>query len=146
MRRRALLPLLPLAVGTMLLAACENSDPEETEMDAETVLDAAGLSAPDLEASVADAPLKGDEAWSRVVTFSGPADVIDAWVADNFPDGIESRAFKDDMAAATERLGDGTQKKGDRIAEGVEGSAAFVVVVGQEDEPVVHVAVRQTGR
>ncbi|MBK0331579.1 hypothetical protein I8D64_09200 [Brachybacterium sp. MASK1Z-5] len=146
MRRRALLPLLPLAVGTMLLAACGNSDPEETEMDAETVLDAAGLSAPDLEASVADAPLKGDEAWSRVVTFSGPADVIDAWVADNFPDGIESRAFKDDMAAATERLGDDTQKKGDRIAEGVEGSAAFVVVVGQEDEPVVHVAVRQTGR
>jgi hypothetical protein len=128
----------------MLLAACGKPDAEETEMDAETVLEAAGLSAPDVETSVADAPLQGDEKWSRVVTFSGPASQIDAWVTDNFPDGIESRAFKDDMAAASERLGDGVQKKGDRIAEGVEGSAAFVVVVGQEDEPVVHVAVRQT--
>ncbi len=130
----------------MLLAACGKPDTEETEMDAQTVLEAAGLGAPNVEASVADAPLQGDEKWSRVVTFSGPADEIDAWVEDNFPDGIESRAFKDDMAAATERLGDGVQKKGDRIAEGVEGSAAFVVVIGQEDEPVVHVAVRQTGR
>lgn len=130
----------------MLLAACEKPDPKESDMDAESVLDAAGLSAPDLKTTVADAPLQGDEEWSRVVTFSGPADQIDAWVTDNFPGGIESRAFKDDMASATERLGDGVQKKGDRIAEGTEGSAAFVVVIGQEDEPVVHVAVRQTGR
>jgi hypothetical protein len=146
MRRRALLPLVPLTVGTMLLAACEEPALEEDELDAGTVLTAAGLSTPDLETSVADAPLQGDETWSRVVTFSGPADEIDAWVADNFPSGIESRAFEDDMAAATERLGDGVQKKGDRIAEGVEGSAAFVVVIGQEDEPVVHAAVRQTER
>lgn len=32
------------------------------------------------------------------------------------------------------------------MAEGVEGSIAVVVVVGQEVEPVVYAAVRRTGR
>ncbi|GAB4097237.1 hypothetical protein GCM10028787_27120 [Brachybacterium horti] len=111
-----------------------------------TVLLAGYDGAPPIEASVADGVLQGDEAWSRVVTFSGSAEQIEAWVEASFPGGIESKAHKDDLAVAVERLGEGVQKKGDRLAEGVEGSTAFVVAVGQEDEPVVHAAVRRTGR
>lgn len=130
----------------MMLAGCGGVDTKESSEDADSILAAAGFSMPEMETSVADAPLKGDEKWSKVVTFSGPGNDIDAWVEDNFSDGIESRAFKDDMATATERLGEGVQKKGDLIAEGTAESTAFVVVVGQEDEPVVHVAARETAR
>lgn len=110
------------------------------------ILAAAALAASETAATVEDGVLKGDEAWSTVVTFSGSVEQIEAWVEASFPGGIESKAYKDDLAVAVERRGEGVQKKGDRLAEGVEGSTAFVVVVGQEAEPVVHAAVRRTGR
>ena len=115
-------------------------------MDAEQILAAAGFAVPDLEMVVADGPSGASTRWSRIVTFSGPAETIDAWVAASFPSGIESRAYKDDMQIAVAQLGEGVQKKGDRVASGIHESVAFVVVVGQEDQPTVHVAVRRTGR
>jgi len=144
--RRGILHLATFTLAGALLSACDDTDAEETPMDAEQILAAAALAAPETEASVEDGVLKGDEAWSKVVTFSGSAEQIEAWVEASFPGGIESKAYKDDLAVAVERLGEGVQKKGDRLAEGVEGSTAFVVVVGQEAEPVVHAAVRRTGR
>lgn len=115
-------------------------------MTADEVLSAADLTTPALDTSVADAPLAGAEAWSKVVAFTGSSDEVEAWVDENFPDGIESEAYKDDMAAAVERLGAGVQKKGDRIAQGTEGSVVLLLVVGQGDTPKVHAAVRRTGR
>lgn len=147
MNRRRTVLLLAAALPSGLLTACAGSPFEdEAPSDAEQILAAAALAAPEAEASIEDGALQGDEAWSKVVTFSGSAEQIEAWVEASFPGGIESKAYKDDLAVAVERLGEGVQKKGDRLAEGVEGSTAFVVVVGQEAEPVVHAAVRRTGR
>lgn len=115
-------------------------------MDAEEVLAAAGLTTPALRVTVTDAPLKGTEAWSKVVAFTGSSDEVDAWVDENFPSSIESQAYKDDMATAVERLGTGVQKAGDRMTEGVNGSIVYLVVVGQGDAPEVNVAVRRTRR
>lgn len=78
---------------------------------AEETLFAAGLTAPSLEASVADGPLEGEEVWSEVVTFSSPSDEVEAWVAGNFPGGIESEANKGDIAAAVERLDTGGRSR-----------------------------------
>jgi hypothetical protein len=142
--RRRVLHLTALAAAGALLSACGPTDTEDPPMDADEILSAAGLTAPALETSVTEAPLEDGEEWSRLVTFSGTPNEIEAWVAENFPSGIESAAYKDDMAAAVERLGIGVQKKGDRITDGVEGSIAFLVVVGQGERPEVHVAVRRT--
>lgn len=146
MSRRRFLHVSTAAVAGALLSACSRTEMENAPRDADEFLSAAGFTAPALDAAVADAPLKGEEAWSAVVTFAGTHDEIDAWVQENFPGGIGSEAYKDDMATAVERLGTGVQKKGDRIASGVEGSVVFLVVVGQGDAPEVHVAVRRTGR
>lgn len=146
MSRRRFLHLTTAVVAGALLGACDPTDSEDTPMNAEEILSAAGLTAPELDASATDAPLEGEEAWSKMVTFAGPSDQVEAWVEENFPSGIESEAYKDDMASAVERLGAGVQMKGDRLTEGVEGSVAFLVVVGQGEAPEVHVAVRRTGR
>ena len=160
--RRTALLLTAAALPALLLAGCDDAPEEEAApADAAGILEAAGLAAPGagvsdgappIEATVEDGVLQGEEAWSRVVTFSGSAEQIEAWVEASFPGGIESKAFENDLAVAVERLGEGVQKKGDRLAEGIGpssgtgGSTAFVVVVGQEAEPVVHAAVRRTGR
>ena len=146
MNRRSVLHLTAFAVGAALLSACGPAEKENTPRDAEEILSAAGLSVPTLETSVAHGPLEGGEEWSKVVTFCGPSDEVEAWVAENFDSGIQSEAYKDDMATAVERLGTGVQKQGDKLTEGVEGSVAFLVVVGQGENPEVHVAVRRTGR
>ncbi|ATG50091.1 hypothetical protein CFK38_00065 [Brachybacterium vulturis] len=146
MSRRRFLHLTTIAAVGGLLNTCGPTDTENSPMTAEEILAAAGFTAPALDADTADVPLEGDEVWSNVVTFSGTSSEVEAWVSEIFPSGIESKAFKDDMATAVERLGAGVQKKDDRIAEGVEGSVAFLVVLGQGEEPQVHVAVRRTGR
>lgn len=115
-------------------------------MNADEILAEAGFESPDLETQVADGPLQGDEQWSRIVTFTGSAEQVEAWVEANFAEGIASRAYRDDQEIAVAQLGEGVQDKGDRLASGTHGSVAFVVVVGQEMEPTVHVAVRRTGR
>ena len=146
MSRRLFLHLTTAAVAGALLSACGPTETENIPMDADEILSAAGLSAPSLEASVADGPLEGDEEWSRIVTFTGPSDQVESWIEENFQNGIESKAYKDDMASAVERLGTGVQRKGDRIVEGADGGIVFLVVVGQGETPEVHVAVRRTGR
>jgi len=144
--RRRFLHLTAATATGALLSACGPTEMEDSQMDADEILSAASLATTALDTTVADAPLEGDEAWRKVVTFTGSRDEVEAWVEENFPSGIESEAYKDDMAAFAERLGTGVQKKGDRIVEGVEGSVVFLVVVGQGDSPQVHVAVRRTGR
>lgn len=146
MSRRLFLHLTTAALAGSLLSACDPTDPESTPMDADEILSAAGLTTPTLDTSVTEAPLEGAEVWSRVVTFAGSSEEVEAWVEENFPSGIGSEAHQDDMAAFAERLGAGVQKKGDRIVESVEGSVAYLVVVGQGETPEVHVAVRRTGR
>lgn len=115
-------------------------------MDADQILAEAGFESPDVETQVSDGPSSGDEAWNKIVTFTGTSEQVDTWIGANFPSGIESRAYRDDMEIAAAQLGEGVQKEGDRIASGTHDSAAFVVVVDQEPEPTVHVAVRRTGR
>ena len=90
--------------------------------------------------SVVDGPPGGESSWDPIVAFSGPAAEVEAWIRENFPSGIESRAYKDDMQVAVERLGEGVQMKGDRLTHGVHDPISFVVVVGQQEEPTVHVA------
>lgn len=145
-RRRVLRGVTSLVLGTALLSACDPvGDVEASGVPdhAHDVLSEAGLSAPPGESEVTDGPLQQGLAWSRIVTFSGPSGPIEDWVAANFDTGIESHAVRDDMPTAVEQFGTGVQRKGDRIADGVHGSVFFIVVVGQEDEPVVHVAVRR---
>ena len=144
--RRHFLHLTAVAAVGALLSACGPAEEENTPMDADEILSAAGFSAPTLETAVTDGMLEDGEEWSKVVTFSGPSEEVEAWIAENFDSGIQSEAYKDDMATAVERLGTGVQKQGDRLTEGVEGSVAFLVVVGQGENPEVHVAVRRTGR
>ncbi|MCW1804338.1 hypothetical protein [Brachybacterium squillarum] len=126
MNRRTALLLTAAALPAVLLAGCDGTPEEDAApADAAGILEAAGLAAPGagasdgappIEASVADRVLQGDEAWSKVVTFSGSAEQIEAWIEANFSGGIESKAHKDDLAVAVERLGEGVQKKGDRLA------------------------------
>ena len=80
---------------------------------------------------MADAPLEGVEAWSALITFTGPSEQAKAWVQENFPTDIQSEAYKDDMASVVQQLGPGVQQKDDHITEGVEASIALLVVVGR---------------
>lgn len=147
MHRRRALHVLTALTGVAALTACGRAAPEETApATPEAILAAAGFAPPPTDAEVTDGTLKGDEPWSRIVTFAGTPEQVDGWIRDSFDGDLESRAYEDDQSMATERLGEGIQKKGDRIASGVHGSVAFVVVVGQEADPVVHAAVRRTGR
>lgn len=145
-RRRFLHLAASVTAAGLLATACGPRTPEENPMDADQILAEAGFESPDLETQVSDGPVSGDEAWNKIVTFTGTAEQVEAWIGENFPSGIESRAYRDDMEIAAAQLGEGVQKKGDRIASGTHGAVAFVVVVGQEEEPAVHVAVRRTGR
>ena len=104
------------------------------------ILSEGGLTAPDLDMQLVDGPLKGAGRWAHIVAFSGPAPTIEEWVKENFPGGIDSRAGADDLEVVVAQLGKGVQKEGDRVASSTQGPVAFVVVVGQEDEPTVHVA------
>lgn len=145
-RRRFLHLTMTIVAAAALTTACGPTETEDPPMDAEQILAEAGFSAPSVESQVADGPLKGEEKWNKVVTFSGTTEEIDGWISENFAGGIESRAYRDDEQIAVAQLGEGVQKKDDRIASGTNGSIVFVVVVGQEAEPVVRVAVRRTGR
>lgn len=144
MGRRSFFRIATAAAGGAFLVACGRPKEVYVPTEAEEILAAAGLSAPVLEASVEDGVLELGEPWSKVVTFSGRAVEIDAWVAEKFASGIQTKSYKDDLAEVTGRLGFGVQKKGDRIVSGIEetkGRVAFVVVVGQQYEPVVRAAV-----
>ena len=59
---------------------------------------------------------------------------------------MDSCAHRDDLEITVAQLGEGVQKKGDRLACDTHGPAAFVVVVGRQSAPTVHIAVRRTGR
>ncbi|MDN5895932.1 MAG: hypothetical protein L0H93_18145 [Nocardioides sp.] len=146
MRRRRFLHLPAIATLALFTAACGPPHLEDVSEDGDMILSEAGFSPPDLEMQVIEGPSEVTSEWSHVVIFSGPATEVEAWVEANFPNGIESRAYKDNMQIAVDQVGEGVQKKGDRLASGAHGPVVFVVVVGQESEPTVHVAVRSTVR
>lgn len=136
-----------IAVGA--LSACggtrgSSEKRTETTMTPQDMLAAAGLAEPGVELTAKELDPIGDQEWRAVVEFIGEPAVIEAWVEESFPSGIASRAYKDDMAQYAGFVGEGVQKKGDRIASGTHEGAQFVVVVGQQAQPVVHVGVAQT--
>lgn len=144
-RRRLILT----AVGLSALVACDatrREEPTEKEktMDAHDMLTAAGLSVPEAELTMKNLEPIGDQQWRGVVVFSGESALIENWVDENFASGIQSTAYKDDMATYAEFLGEGVQKEGDRITEGAHESVQYVVIVGQETQPVVHVGVARS--
>lgn len=141
-RRRFLHRAAALAAMSLLASACNATDVESIANNPGMLLSEGGFTAPDLDMQIVDSPLEDADRWDPIITFSGPAPAIEDWVQENFPDGIESRAKSDDLQVVVARLGEGIQKKGDRVASGAHEPIAFVVVVGQEEEPRVHVAMR----
>lgn len=59
---------------------------------------------------------------------------------ENFPGDIDSPAKSDDLQVVVAQLGEGVQRRGDHVARGAHEPIDFVVVVSQEEEPTVHVA------
>lgn len=108
-------------------------------MTPQQILEAAGLAVPDAPLESTALEPVGSESWRQVVDFTAEGPVIEAWIDECFPEGIASRAYKADMAEYSEYLGEGVQKQGDRVAAGTHDGVAFVVVVGQEASPAVHV-------
>lgn len=139
-RRRSLYGAVALVPLILLTSACGYSDVEDISDNPGMLLSEGGFSSPDLDMQLVGGPLEDAEGWAHIVTFSGPAPSIENWVKENFPSGINSRAESDDLQVVVTQLGEGVQKKGDRVASGAHGPTAFVVVVGQEEEPRVYVA------
>ncbi|AXK46655.1 hypothetical protein [Brachybacterium saurashtrense] len=91
---------------------------------------------------VVDSPFQNSNSWDPFIAFSGPATKTEAWAKENSSDGIDARADRDNLPIVVARLGEGVQRKGDRVASGAHEPIDFVVVIGQEDEPTVHVAMQ----
>lgn len=147
MIRRHFLPgAAALASMSLLASACSSTDVPSIADNPGMLLTEGGFTAPDLDMQVVDSPLQDADRWDPIITFSGPVPMVEDWVEENFPDGIESRAQSDDLQVVVARLGEGVQKKGDRVATGAHEPIAFVVVVGQAEEPTVDVAMRGPAR
>lgn len=141
-RRRFLRDAAALATASLLASACSYSDVPSISNNPEKLLTEGGFSAPDLDMQVIDSPFEDTNRREPVIAFSGPATKVEAWVNENFSGGIDTRADRDDLPIVVARLGEGVQWKGDRVASGAHEPIAFVVVVGQEDDPTVHVAMQ----
>lgn len=141
-RRRFLRDAAALATASLLASACSYSDVPDISNNPEMLLTEGGFSAPDLDMQVIDSQLEDSNRWDPIIAFSDPATKIEAWIRENFSGGIDTRADRDDLPIVVARLGEGVQWKGDRVASGAHEPIAFVVVVGQEDEPTVHVAMQ----
>lgn len=139
-RRCFLCGAAALATVSLLASACSSTDVPSIADNPGMLLSEGGFTAPDLDMQLVGGPLGDAGEWAHIVAFSGPAPTIEDWVKENFPGGINSRAESDDLQVVVAQLGEGVQRKGDRVASGAHGPVAFVVVVGQEDEPTVHVA------
>lgn len=136
------LALLASGCGAIRRAGSEDDIPGS----AEEILAAVDLPRPEFSVQLDAGPIRGDEQWSKTIAFTADATRIEDWIDKAFEGGIPSRAQADDEEEPATRLGAGVQKKGDRVASGTHGPHAYVVVVGQQDLPTVHVAVRRTGR
>ncbi|MDN5686766.1 MAG: hypothetical protein L0G94_08810 [Brachybacterium sp.] len=145
-KRRFLHGAAALATVNLLASACSSTDVPSIANNPGMLLSEGGFTAPDLDLLVVDSPLQDADRWDPTITFSGPAPTVEDWVEENFPGGIDSRAESDDLQVVVAQLGEGVQKKGDRVATGSYEPIDFVVVVGQEGEPTVHVAMRSPGR
>lgn len=141
-RRHFLHSAAAAAAATLLAAACTYSDVPSIANSPEMLLTEGGFLPPDLEMQLAEGPLESAHGWGHIVVFSGPAGKVEHWVRANFPEGTESRAERDDLPVVVAELGEGVQKQGDRVASGTIGSTTdYVVVISQDTEPTVHVAV-----
>ncbi|WP_345083092.1 hypothetical protein [Brachybacterium paraconglomeratum] len=141
-RRHFLHGAVACAAMSLLASACSFTDVPSIADDPGMLLSEGGFTAPDLDMQIVDSPLQDADRWDPIITFSGPTLKVEDWVEENFPGGIDSRAEGDDLQVVVARLGEGVQKKGDRVATGAHEPIAYVVVVGQEEEPTVHVAMR----
>lgn len=141
-RRRFLRGAAALATVSLLASACGSTDVESISNNPGMLLTEGGFIPPDLDMQIVDNPLQDANRWDPVITFSGSAPRIEDWVEENFPHGIDTHADRDDLPIVVAQLGEGVQQKGDRVASGSHEPIAFVVVVGQEDEPTVHVAMQ----
>lgn len=141
-RRRVLHAAATLAAVSLLASACSSSDVESIADNPGMLLTEGGFTAPDLDMKIIDRPHHDADMWDPIIAFSGPAPAVERWVEENFPGGIESRAESDDLQIVVAQLGEGIQKKGDRVASGAHEPIDYVVVVGQEEEPTVHVAMQ----
>lgn len=125
---------------SLLTSACASTDMESIADNPDMLLSEGGFTAPELDMQIIDSPLEDADTRDHIVTFSGPAPTVEDWVEENFPDGIDTRAESDDLQVVAARLGEGVQKQGDLVASSGHSLDGFVVVVGQEEEPTVHVA------
>lgn len=141
-RRRFLRGAAALATVSLLASACGSTDVESISDNPDMLLTEGGFTPPDLDMQIVDSPLQEANRWDPIIAFSGPAPRIEDWVEENFPGGIDTRADRDDLPIVVAQLGEGVQRKGDQVASGAHEPIAFVVVVGQEDEPTVHVAMQ----
>ena len=141
-RRRFLHGAAVFAAVSLLASACASGDVESIADNPGMLLSEGGFTAPDLDMQIVENPREDADRWDPIITFSGPAPTVERWVVENFPHGIESRADSDDLQVVVAQLGEGVQKRGDRVATGAHEPIAYVVVVGQEEEPTVHVAMR----
>ena len=139
-RRRSLYGAAALVPLILLAPACGHGDVEDISDNPDMLLSEGGFSSPDLGMRLVGGPLTDAEGWAHIVAFTGPAPSIEGWVDENFPRGIESRADSDDLEVVVAALGEGIQSQGDRVTDGSHGPVDFVVVVDQEDDPTVHVA------
>lgn len=145
LRGAAALPALALTAsgcGALRRTGSEDDIPGS----AAEILAAVDLPRPEISVQLDAGPIRGDEQWSKTITFTGDETRIEEWIDKAFDDGIPSRAQDDDEDEPAARLGAGVQKKGDRVTSGTSGPHAYVVVVGQQDRPTVHVGVRREGR
>lgn len=101
---------------SLLASACSFTDVPSIADDPGMLLSEGGFTAPDLDMQIVDSPLQDADRWDPIITFSGPTLKVEDWVEENFPGGIDSRAEGDDLQVVVARLGEGVQKKGDRVA------------------------------
>ncbi|APX33959.1 hypothetical protein BH708_15990 [Brachybacterium sp. P6-10-X1] len=149
-RRRFLRGASALPAFALLASGCgairRTGSDDGIPGSAEEILAAVDLPRPDFPVRLDAGPIRGDEQWSKTVIFTRDAARIEDWIDTAFEGGITSRAQADDEEEPATRLGTGVQKKGDRVTSGTHGPHAYVVVVGQQDRPTVHVGVRREGR
>lgn len=145
-RRRFLHGAAALATVSLLASACSSTDVHSIADNPGMLLTEGGFTTPDLDMQIVDSPLQDADRWDPIITFSGPAPTIENWVKENFPGGLDSRAESDDLQVVVAQLGEGVQRRGDRVARGAHEPIDFVVVVSQEEEPTVHVAMWSPAR
>ncbi|QCR53780.1 hypothetical protein C1N80_09460 [Brachybacterium sp. SGAir0954] len=112
---------------------------------AEEALELVGLPAPDAELSVSEGIIVSDlDEWSVRVSFTAPADEVDAWRQDAF-DGADGLPVTRDGATISQRFAGEEVREGARYIDGSnpeDPAAVYTVLVSPEGTDVVVAAAR----